>query len=91
VPHPSYPSTLISIQVPNLGIHFSPERNFRIMELLSLFNKTMETCNQPTTDSFQSKPVPWSSSDLTTDCRILVWKVTRQFLLNLLIGHLCLR
>ncbi|WVZ12338.1 hypothetical protein V8G54_016868 [Vigna mungo] len=74
VPHPSYPSTLISIQVPNLGIHFSSERNFRIMELLSLFNETVENCNQPTTDSFQSKPVPWSPSDLTTDCRILVWK-----------------
>jgi len=61
------------------------------MELLSLFNKAMETCNQPTTDSFQSKSVPWSPSDLTTDGRILVWKVTPQFLLKLLIGHLCLR
>ncbi|XLR30782.1 hypothetical protein S83_058682, partial [Arachis hypogaea] len=36
VPHPSYPSTCISIQVPNLCIHFSPERFCRIMELLSI-------------------------------------------------------
>ncbi|CAJ1940747.1 unnamed protein product [Sphenostylis stenocarpa] len=74
VPHPSYPSTLISIQVPNLGIHFSSERNFRIMELLSLLYETMGTCSQPTTDSLQSKPVPWSPSDLATEGRILVWK-----------------
>ncbi|KAK7348007.1 hypothetical protein VNO80_22555 [Phaseolus coccineus] len=74
VPHPSYPSTLISIQVPNLGIHFSSERNFRIMELLSLLYKAMETCNQATTDSSESKPLPWNPSDLTTDGRILVWK-----------------
>ncbi|RYQ84331.1 hypothetical protein Ahy_B10g103520 [Arachis hypogaea] len=36
VPHPSYPSTCISIQVLNLCIHFSPERFCRIMELLSI-------------------------------------------------------
>ncbi|XP_025633027.1 uncharacterized protein [Arachis hypogaea] len=36
VPHPSYPSTCISIQVPNLCIHFSPERFCRIMEMLSI-------------------------------------------------------
>ncbi|XP_020230234.1 uncharacterized protein LOC109811015 [Cajanus cajan] len=74
VPHPSYPSTLVSIQVPNLGIHFSSERYFRIMELLSLLYKTIETCSQPTTDSFQLKLAPWSPDDLATDGRILVWK-----------------
>ncbi|KAH1088253.1 hypothetical protein AAZX31_07G215500 [Glycine max] len=74
VPHPSYPSTLISIQVPNLGIHFSSERYFRIMELLSLLYETMENCSQPTTDNFQSKVVPWSPVDLATDGRILIWK-----------------
>ncbi|KAJ1418687.1 VPS13, repeated coiled region [Sesbania bispinosa] len=74
VPHPSYPSTLISIQVPNLGIHFSSERHFRIMELLSILYETMETCSQPTADSSQCKLVPWSPADLATDGRILVWK-----------------
>ncbi|KAK7363427.1 hypothetical protein VNO77_05570 [Canavalia gladiata] len=74
VPHPSYPSTLISIQVPNLGIHFSSERYSRIMELLSILYKAMETCSQPTTDSFQSKLTPWSPADLAADGRILVWK-----------------
>jgi len=60
------------------------------MELLSSLYKAMETCNQATTDSFESKPVPWNPSDLTTDGRILVWKVTPQFLFKLLIFHLCL-
>ncbi|XLS93885.1 hypothetical protein HN51_069893 [Arachis hypogaea] len=73
VPHPSYPSTCISIQVPNLCIHFSPERFCRIMELLSILRKTMETCNQPTPDSLHSKLAPWSR-DLVVDGRILVWK-----------------
>ncbi|KAI5415494.1 hypothetical protein KIW84_040789 [Lathyrus oleraceus] len=74
VPHPSFPSTLISIQVPNLGIHFSSERYFRIMELLNILYKTMDNCSQPTSDSFQSKLTPWSSVDLATHGRILVWK-----------------
>lgn len=74
VPHPSYPSTLISIQVPNLGIHFSSERYFRIMELLGILYKTMETCSQPTADNFQSTLAAWSPVDLATDGRILVWK-----------------
>ncbi|KAL1372338.1 hypothetical protein AAHE18_01G196400 [Arachis hypogaea] len=73
VPHPSYPSTCISIQVPNLCIQFSPERFCRIMELLSILRKTMETCNQPTPDSLHSKLAPWSR-DLVVDGRILVWK-----------------
>ncbi|XP_027330645.1 uncharacterized protein LOC113846496 isoform X2 [Abrus precatorius] len=74
VPHPSYPSTLISIQVPNLGIHLSSERYFRIMELLNILYETMETCSQPVTESFQSTIAPWSPADLATDCKILVWK-----------------
>lgn len=91
VPHPNYPSTLISIQVPNLWIHFSPERYFRIMELLNILYEAMETCSQPTADSCQSKLAPWSPADLATDGRILVWKVFPKFFLNLLSSHLLLR
>ncbi|XP_059444630.1 uncharacterized protein LOC132176414 [Corylus avellana] len=74
VPHPSYPSTCISIQVPNLGIHFSPARYGRLMELLNILYGTMETCGQPTVDNFQAELAPWSPTDLATDARILVWK-----------------
>lgn len=76
VPHPSYPSTRISVQVPSLGIHFSPERCFKIMELLNLFYGTIETCSQPATDNSQAKLAPWSPADLAADCRILVWRVS---------------
>lgn len=75
VPHPSYPSTRVSVQVPNLGIHLSPARYYRIMELLSMLYDTMENCGQSTVDNFQAQFAPWSSADIATDARILVWKV----------------
>ncbi|XP_019418850.1 PREDICTED: uncharacterized protein LOC109329610 isoform X2 [Lupinus angustifolius] len=74
IPHPRYPSTRISIQVPNLSIHFSSERYFRIMELLNILYKTMETYSLSTADSFEAKLTARSPSDLATDGRILVWK-----------------
>ncbi|KAE9602547.1 putative vacuolar protein sorting-associated protein [Lupinus albus] len=74
IPHPRYPSTRISIQVPNLSIHFSSERYFRIMELLNILYETMETYSLSTADSFEAKLYPWSPSDLASDGRILVWK-----------------
>ncbi|KAM7259519.1 hypothetical protein ACFE04_015260 [Oxalis oulophora] len=74
VPHPSYPSTRISVQVPNLGIHFSPVRYCRLMELLSILYSTKETCAQPTVDKFQDDIVPWNPVDLSNNARILVWK-----------------
>ncbi|KAM7278379.1 hypothetical protein ACFE04_005513 [Oxalis oulophora] len=74
VPHPSYPSTRISVQVPNLGIHFSPARYCRLMELLSILLTTIETCAQPTVDNFQDDLAPWNPVDLSLNARILVWK-----------------
>lgn len=81
VPHPSYPSTRISVQVPNLGVHFSPSRYRRIMELLNIFYGTMETRNLPASDNFQDELTPWSSVDLASDTKILVWRVCPQLLL----------
>ncbi|KAK7291737.1 hypothetical protein RIF29_07114 [Crotalaria pallida] len=74
IPHPSYPSTRISVQVPNLSIHFSSERYFRIMDLLDILYKTMDSYSISTGDSFEAKITPWSPSDLAADGRILVWK-----------------
>ncbi|KAM1609645.1 hypothetical protein ACFXTN_020154 [Malus domestica] len=71
VPHPSYPSMRISIQVPNLGIHFSPSRFQRLMKLLNIF--TLETCSQPALDDFQAG-TPWSPADLSAEARILAWR-----------------
>ncbi|PON64877.1 Phosphatidylinositol-4, 5-bisphosphate phosphodiesterase gamma [Parasponia andersonii] len=74
VPHPSYPSTRISVQVPNLGVHFSPSRYRRLMQLLDILYGTMDTCNQPAGKDFQAELTSWSSADLASDAKILVWK-----------------
>lgn len=49
------------------------------MELLNLFYGTMETCSQPTIDNAQALLTLWSSSDLATDAKILVWRVSHLF------------
>ncbi|KAJ6902719.1 hypothetical protein NC651_020256 [Populus alba x Populus x berolinensis] len=72
--HPSYPSTRISVQVPNLGIHFSPARYSRLMELVNILYNTVDNYGQSTVDNFQTQIAPWSSADLATDSRILVWR-----------------
>ncbi|RVX21853.1 putative ribonuclease H protein [Vitis vinifera] len=74
VPHPSYPSTRVSVQVPNLGIHFSPARYYRLMELLDILYGTMEKSNKSTVENYQAGLAPWSLADLATDARILVWR-----------------
>ncbi|CAK7326271.1 unnamed protein product [Dovyalis caffra] len=74
VHHPSYPSTRISVQVPNLGIHFSPARYSRLLELVNILYNTVDNYGQSTVDNFQTQISPWSSADLATDARILVWR-----------------
>ncbi|XWS14258.1 hypothetical protein CRYUN_Cryun36dG0107400 [Craigia yunnanensis] len=74
VPHPSYPSTRVSVQVPNLGIHFSPARYCRLMELLDIFYVAMDPRVQPGVGDFQARLAPWSAADLATDAKILVWR-----------------
>lgn len=86
MPHPIYPSTRFLVQVPNIGIHFSPKRSLKIMELLNILYGTLETCSQPTAGDSQAKLTPWSPGALTTDCRILVWKVYPKIYVN----HACL-
>ncbi|XP_022721975.1 uncharacterized protein LOC111279261 isoform X3 [Durio zibethinus] len=74
VPHPSYPSTHVSVQVPNLGIHFSPVRYCRLMELLDIVSVAMDPCVQPGVVDFHAGLAPWSAADLATDAKILVWR-----------------
>ncbi|KAH9766383.1 C2 domain-containing protein [Citrus sinensis] len=73
LPHPSYPSTRVSIQVPNLGVHFSPARYQRLMELVNIFYGTVETCGQPSVDNLRAELAPWNPADLAIDAKILVW------------------
>ncbi|CAE5959607.1 unnamed protein product [Arabidopsis arenosa] len=74
VPHPSYPSTRISIQVPNIGVHFSPTRYMRIMQLFDILYGAMKTYSQAPVDHMPDGIQPWSPADLASDARILVWK-----------------
>ncbi|PPS16895.1 hypothetical protein GOBAR_AA03703 [Gossypium barbadense] len=74
IPHTSFPSTRVSVQVPNLGIHFSPARYCRLMELLNILSFAMDPCVQPGVVDFQVGVAPWTVSDLATDAKILVWR-----------------
>ncbi|XP_058093613.1 uncharacterized protein LOC131239768 [Magnolia sinica] len=74
VPHPSYPSTRVSVQIPNLGIHFSPERYRRIMDLLAILYSTVESGNQTANTDLQTGIMSWHPADLATSARILVWR-----------------
>ncbi|KAL3505576.1 hypothetical protein ACH5RR_030958 [Cinchona calisaya] len=74
VPHPSHPSTRVSIQMPSLGIHFSPIRYCRLMELLNILYGTTAASEQLATESLQTDFSPWNSPELATEARILVWK-----------------
>ncbi|KAK6160946.1 hypothetical protein DH2020_004327 [Rehmannia glutinosa] len=74
VPHPNHPSTHISVQIPSLGIHFSPDRYFRLSELLNLLSGAMPNDEQHTVEPLQTGIVPWNPPYRTTEARILVWK-----------------
>ncbi|KAH6757936.1 calcium-dependent lipid-binding family protein [Perilla frutescens var. hirtella] len=74
VPRPNHPSTRISVQIPSLGIHFSPNRYFRLNELLNLLNGAMHSDDQHAVEHLQTGLVPWNPPDLATEARILVWK-----------------
>ncbi|XP_073302377.1 uncharacterized protein [Primulina huaijiensis] len=74
VPHPSHPSTRISVQMPRLGIHFSPARYFRLNDLLNQFHGAMPNAEMHGLENFQTGLVPWNPPDLATEARILVWK-----------------
>lgn len=73
VPHPSYPSTRVSFQVPNIGIHFSPARYLRLTELLNILYRTIDPSGQSTVGNFKSKHA-WDPADIAMEARILVWK-----------------
>ncbi|KAD5802908.1 hypothetical protein E3N88_14268 [Mikania micrantha] len=67
------PSTRVSVQVPTLGIHLSPSRFSRLMELLKILSGTIESSTKLVED-YQAEHAPWSSPDLATDVQVLVWR-----------------
>lgn len=81
IPHPRYPSTRVSVQVPNLGVHFSPERHCRIMDLLAILQSTTKSSDLGASEVPQTGRASWHPADLATDARILVWRVCFYFFL----------
>ena len=75
VPHPSYPSTRVSFQVPNLDIHFSPKRYCKIVELLGVLYQLKGNNNEESNSYENGNLAPWYPADLAGDARTLVWRV----------------
>ncbi|RAL47445.1 hypothetical protein DM860_013410 [Cuscuta australis] len=74
-PHSSHSSTRISVQLPSIGVHFSPARLHRLLELFDILHRTIpDTEQHPLFESTQAELFPWHPPDLATDARILVWK-----------------
>ncbi|KAM3227150.1 hypothetical protein ACQJBY_059203 [Aegilops geniculata] len=74
VPHPSYPSTRVSFQVPNLDIHFSPKRYCKIVELLGVVYQLKGNNNEESSSYENGNLAPWHPADLAGDARTLVWR-----------------
>uniref|UniRef100_A0ACD5YZI2 Uncharacterized protein n=1 Tax=Avena sativa TaxID=4498 RepID=A0ACD5YZI2_AVESA len=74
VPHPSYPSTRVSFQVPNLDIHFSPKRYCKIVELLGVLYLLKGNNNEESNSYENGNLAPWYPADLAGDARTLVWR-----------------
>ncbi|XP_059076567.1 uncharacterized protein LOC131042467 isoform X2 [Cryptomeria japonica] len=71
--HPSYPSTRISIQVPNLGLHFSAARYSRIMNLLVMFDEKGGRNDEMAGTNYGMGLRSWHPTDLAGDARVLFW------------------
>ncbi|KAK3154093.1 hypothetical protein QOZ80_2BG0185880 [Eleusine coracana subsp. coracana] len=74
VPHPNYPSTRVSFQVPNLDIHFSPKRYCKIVELLGVLYHLKESNSEDLSSNQSGSLAPWYPADLAGDARALVWR-----------------
>ncbi|XP_068666865.1 uncharacterized protein [Aristolochia californica] len=74
IPHPRYPSTRVSVQVPSLGIHFSPQRYSRLMDLLNILYSTVESSNDSSIEYLYTSVLSQHPADLATNARILVWR-----------------
>lgn len=75
IPHPKYPSTRISVQVPSLAVHLSPERYRRVMDLLAILNNAQESSDLGSNKISQTGVPSWYPADLATNARLLVWRV----------------
>eukprot|EP01018_Ginkgo_biloba_P025446 Gb_15429 [translate_table: standard] len=71
--HPKYPSTRVSIQVPKLGLHFSPARYSKLMDLLATFDERSARKNGLGGTNYRMALTSWYPADLAGDARVLSW------------------
>ncbi|XP_068635813.1 uncharacterized protein [Aristolochia californica] len=64
--HPSYPSTRVALRLPSLGLHFSPARYHRLMQVAKLFQDE----GSESSDAL----MPWSQADFEGWLSLLAWK-----------------
>ncbi|XP_024542530.1 uncharacterized protein LOC9648284 isoform X1 [Selaginella moellendorffii] len=62
----NWPSTCIAIEVPRLGIHFSPARYRRLLYLLHALESADRSSSQP-------NALSWQPSEASGDARVLLW------------------
>ncbi|KAG9446693.1 hypothetical protein H6P81_012821 [Aristolochia fimbriata] len=74
IPHPRFPSTRVSVQVPSVGIHFSPQRYSRLMDLLNILYSTTEGVQDSSIEYLHTSVWSQHPADLATNARILVWR-----------------
>eukprot|EP01018_Ginkgo_biloba_P007485 Gb_23775 [translate_table: standard] len=67
VPHPTYPSTMLSVRLPSLGFHFSPARYHRLMQVAKIFQVGEN-------DKFSDSIRPWDPADFDGYLSVLAWK-----------------
>jgi len=69
--HPKYPATRVSIQVPNLGLHISPSRYSRIMNLLAISDERDARKDGLAGANLRMGLTSWYPADLAGDARVL--------------------
>lgn len=74
IPHPTYPSTHVAIQVPHLGLHFSPARYERFMQLIATFEGSNSSQGKADPSDSTVMRSSWYPADQEGSMRVLFWK-----------------
>eukprot|EP00250_Pteridium_aquilinum_P021886 c25256_g1_i1 orf=924-13886(-) len=74
IPHPAYPLTHIALQVPHLGLHFSPGRYRRLSQLIATFDDSNCSSDKMEQSGLIKANASWYPADHEGSSMVLVWK-----------------
>ncbi|KAI5061209.1 hypothetical protein GOP47_0023714 [Adiantum capillus-veneris] len=74
LPHPAYPLTHIALQVPQLGLHFSPGRYRSLLQLLESFDASNGSDEKTDLSNMTQTKTSWYPADCEGSIMVLVWK-----------------